>query len=68
MAWSIGVRLSGPRSYDGRLNSEPWINSKGSGGAKDDILKALRVFKISMASFVLSLGVLMCFLIYIELH
>ena len=65
MAWSIGVKLSGPRLYGGELNNEPWINSKGTDGEKGDILKALRVFKMSMVTLVLSLGLLVCFLIYI---
>ena len=67
MAWSIGIRLSGPRLYDGKLNNEPWINSKGANGEKADILKALRVFKMSMGTFVLALGIFLCFLIYLEL-
>ncbi|MEM6490209.1 MAG: adenosylcobinamide-phosphate synthase CbiB [Pseudomonadota bacterium] len=42
MAASLGIRLSGPRSYDGRPTEEPWIN----GGATrpptvDDIDRAL---------------------------
>lgn len=28
LAVSLGVRLSGPRLYDGQLNNEPWINGR----------------------------------------
>lgn len=28
LAGSLGVRLSGPRRYDGQLNDEPWINGR----------------------------------------
>ena len=30
MAGALGVRLSGPRRYDGRVSPEPWVNGTGT--------------------------------------
>jgi adenosylcobinamide-phosphate synthase len=38
MAGAIGVRLSGPRAYQGRIAAEPWLN----GGAPDPDAGAIR--------------------------
>lgn len=62
MAWSIGIRLSGPRTYEGNLINESWLNSGGSIGSKLDILNALKVFRKSMATFVFSLVSLALFI------
>jgi len=44
MAGTLGVRLCGPRSYEGKLADEPWLN----GGARDpmaaDITRALELY------------------------
>ena len=29
MAYGIGVSLSGPRSYDGKMQNFPWVNANG---------------------------------------
>jgi len=48
MAGGLGVRLSGPRIYDGRITNEPWLNE----GARDpraaDIGEALTVYRRAM--------------------
>jgi len=48
IAGALGVRLSGPRVYDGSLADEPWLN----GGARDplaaDIERALGLYRRAM--------------------
>jgi adenosylcobinamide-phosphate synthase len=44
MAGSLGVRLCGPRVYDGKLASEPWLNGMGSEPAPGDISRALEIY------------------------
>jgi len=48
MAGALGVRLSGPRIYDGALADEPWLN----GGARDplaaDIERAVNLYRRAM--------------------
>jgi adenosylcobinamide-phosphate synthase len=39
MAGALGVRLSGPRSYHGRLTEEPWLND----GARDPLGADIRL-------------------------
>lgn len=49
MAGALGVRLSGPRIYDGSTTNEPWLNE----GARDplaaDISEALTVYRRAIA-------------------
>jgi len=48
MAGALGVRLSGPRIYDGIVAGEPWLN----GGARDpraaDIERGLKLYRRAM--------------------
>jgi adenosylcobinamide-phosphate synthase len=48
VAGALGVRLSGPRIYDGSLADEPWLN----GGARDplaaDVTQALKLYRRAM--------------------
>jgi adenosylcobinamide-phosphate synthase len=44
MAGSLGVRLCGPRVYDGELAAEPWLNGMGRDPAPDDISRALEIY------------------------
>ena len=48
MAGALGVRLSGPRVYQGSVAEEPWLN----GGARDpraeDILAGLKLYRRAM--------------------
>src|SRR5262249_40591648 len=41
MAGSLGVRLCGPRAYDGKLAVEPWLNGMGRDAEPGDISQAL---------------------------
>ena len=51
MAGALGIRLSGPRSYDGKVTDEPWLNA----GARDptacDIDNALKLYHRAMLLF-----------------
>lgn len=48
MAGALGVRLSGPRVYQGSATAEPWLNE----GARDpraaDIAEALTLYRRTM--------------------
>jgi len=44
MAGALGVSLSGPRSYDGMVGDEPYLNASGRAPAIGDIRRALRVY------------------------
>jgi adenosylcobinamide-phosphate synthase len=58
MAGALGVRLSGPRMYDGVAKNEPWLNA----GALDPDAKALknglRLYLRAMAAMALTLAAL----------
>ena len=44
MAGALGVRLSGPRIYAGRVADEPWLNARGRDPEAADIARALAVY------------------------
>ena len=56
MAGSLGVRLCGPRVYDGKLAAEPWLNGMGREPAADDISRALEIYIRSMLIVAAVLG------------
>jgi len=59
LAGVLGVALSGPRVYDGRLVDEPFVNAQGRRDAgKDDIRQAVGAIWRSWAVMVLLLGAL----------
>lgn len=45
MAAALGVRLSGPRLYAGRVAPEPWINAEARDPTPADITTALRLYR-----------------------
>jgi adenosylcobinamide-phosphate synthase len=49
MAGALGVRLSGPRVYDGELVEERWIGEGRSDLGPDDIRAALRLYRTACA-------------------
>jgi adenosylcobinamide-phosphate synthase len=55
MAGALGVRLSGPRIYDGALANEPWLNAGARDPAAADISGALKLYRRAMllSSFLL---------------
>lgn len=48
MAGALGVRLSGPRQYEGGMSDEPWINENGRDVEPNDVFRALVIFKRTM--------------------
>jgi adenosylcobinamide-phosphate synthase len=58
MAGALGIRLSGPRIYDGQLSQEPWLN----GGAPDpsaaDLNRALALYRRAMLVLAAGLALL----------
>jgi adenosylcobinamide-phosphate synthase len=44
MAGGLGVRLSGPRVYHGRVAEEPWLNEGARDPAARDIMDGLRLY------------------------
>jgi adenosylcobinamide-phosphate synthase len=48
MAGALDIRLSGPRSYNGKLSAEPWVNEGGGEPSSADIRSALDVYRRAM--------------------
>ena len=44
VAASIGVKLSGPRTYDGVKTNDPWLNRDGRNPKGDDLFSGLELF------------------------
>ena len=44
VAASIGVKLSGPRIYDGVKTKDPWLNRDGRNPTGDDLFSGLKLF------------------------
>lgn len=49
MAGALGVRLSGPRRYAGRVAEEPWLNGAAPDPRPDDLAAGLRLYLRAMA-------------------
>lgn len=58
MAAGLGVRLSGPRAYDGGMADEPWINGDARDPDAADITRALATYRQAM----LAAGVILAML------
>jgi adenosylcobinamide-phosphate synthase len=54
MAGALGIRLSGPRIYEGQLSQEPWLNGEAPDPTAADLNRALALYRRAM--FVLALG------------
>jgi adenosylcobinamide-phosphate synthase len=48
IAGALGVRLCGPRFYDGELADEPWLNSGARDPSGDDIARGLKLYVAAM--------------------
>ena len=48
MAGALGVRLSGPRLYHGRIADEPWLNETARDPSAADVVQALAIFTRAM--------------------
>ena len=58
MAGALGVRLCGPRFYDGELADEPWLNAAAGDPAATDITRALELYVTAMFALTLFLVLL----------
>ncbi len=58
MAGALGVRLCGPRSYDGVIADEPWLNAGARDPAAVDVTRALETYVATMFVLTLLLAVL----------
>ena len=58
VAGALGVRLCGPRFYDGELADEPWLNAAAADPVAADITKALELYVAAMFALTLLLVVL----------
>jgi adenosylcobinamide-phosphate synthase len=48
MAGALGVRLSGPRVYNGRVTEEPWLNEGAHDPRAEDIRAGLKLYRRAM--------------------
>ena len=48
MAGALGVRLSGPRTYNGRIAEEPWVNDGKPDPGPADLNRALALYRRAM--------------------
>ena len=51
MAGALGVRLSGPRMYDGVATDDPWLNGVAGDPRPEDVRRGLEVFRRAIAVF-----------------
>jgi adenosylcobinamide-phosphate synthase len=58
MAGALGIRLSGPRIYDGHLSEEPWLNGAAPDPSAADLNRALALYRRAMLVLALGLGLL----------
>ncbi|MEM8685519.1 MAG: adenosylcobinamide-phosphate synthase CbiB [Pseudomonadota bacterium] len=49
MAGALGVRLSGPRRYDGETTTDPWLNADGPDPDARDVSGGLRLYLRAMS-------------------
>jgi adenosylcobinamide-phosphate synthase len=64
MAGALGIRLSGPRSYNGKPSAEPWVNEGGREARGADIRPALEVYRRAMLALAASLVLLVVWVAY----
>ena len=48
LAGALGIRLSGPRVYDGEVTLEPWVNPTGRDPSAIEMQQGLRLFVLAM--------------------
>ncbi|KAF0227350.1 MAG: adenosylcobinamide-phosphate [Beijerinckiaceae bacterium] len=58
MAGALGVRLSGPRAYEGAVSDEPWVNACKRDPAAADILAGLALYRRVILLLAVALGTL----------
>ncbi len=58
MAGALGIRLSGPRIYEGHLSEEPWLNGEAPDPTAADLNRALALYRRAMLVLALGLALL----------
>jgi adenosylcobinamide-phosphate synthase len=58
MAGALGIRLSGPRIYEGRLSQEPWLNGEAPDPTAADLNRALALYRRAMLVLAAGLALL----------
>ena len=58
MAGALGVRLSGPRAYDGQMSSEPWVNDGARDPVAQDLALGLMLYLKAILAVAVALAVL----------
>lgn len=58
MAGAIGIRLSGPRIYEGQLSQEPWLNAEAPDPTAADLNRALALYRRAMLVLAAGLALL----------
>ena len=58
MAGALGIRLSGPRMYEGHLAQEPWLNAAAPDPSAADLNRALALYRRAMLVLALGLALL----------
>ena len=55
MAGALGIRLSGPRVYDGVPTDDPWLNPVGFDPRPEDVVRGLEIYRRAVALMALFL-------------
>jgi adenosylcobinamide-phosphate synthase len=58
IAGALGIRLSGPRIYEGRLSQEPWLNAAAPDPSAEDLNRALALYRRAMLVLAAGLALL----------
>ena len=58
MAGALGIRLSGPRIYEGHLSQEPWLNGEAPDPSAEDLNRALALYRRAMLVLAAGLALL----------
>ena len=58
MAGALGLRLNGPRIYDGEMTDHPWVGDGRAEATATDIRAALRIYRIACALELIPLAIL----------
>jgi adenosylcobinamide-phosphate synthase len=58
MAGALGIRLSGPRIYEGQLSQEPWLNGEAPDPSATDLNRALALYRRAMLVLAAGLALL----------
>ncbi|MCX7361185.1 MAG: adenosylcobinamide-phosphate synthase CbiB [Alphaproteobacteria bacterium] len=58
MAGALGLRLNGPRIYDGEMTDHPWVGDGRAEATAADIRAALRLYRIACALELIPLAIL----------